>query len=150
LPLAQKYFVLQTFLQVPLLTTQLPKITREGLQEAECLEEEAKVASFLWFSAFPLELSLFSRSKTAVMAAWKPWGLACSAASIKLSQAAFRLLYLSDSSEEEKRLSSDTEFELEHEESNEGEDLTAYQHFQAHAAFAFVTATGGDVPQIMF
>jgi hypothetical protein len=50
-----KYFALQTFLQVPLLTTQLPKITREGLQEAECLEEEAKVASFLWFSAFPLE-----------------------------------------------------------------------------------------------
>jgi hypothetical protein len=56
LPLARKYFALQTFLQVPLLTTQLPKITKEGLQEAECLEEEAKVASFLWFSAFPLEL----------------------------------------------------------------------------------------------
>jgi hypothetical protein len=46
------------FLQVPLLTTQLLKITKEGLQEAECLEEEAKVASFLWFSAFPLELFL--------------------------------------------------------------------------------------------
>jgi hypothetical protein len=31
-------------------------ITKEGLQEAECLEEEAKVASFLWFSAFqPLQ-----------------------------------------------------------------------------------------------
>jgi hypothetical protein len=44
------------FLQVLLLTTQLPEITKEGLQEAECLEEEAKVASFLWFSAFPLEL----------------------------------------------------------------------------------------------
>jgi hypothetical protein len=43
-------------LQVPLLTKHLPKITKEGLQEAECLEEEAKVASFLWFSAFPLEL----------------------------------------------------------------------------------------------
>jgi hypothetical protein len=43
-------------LQVPLLTTQLPKITREGLQEAECLEEEVKVVSFFWFSAFPLEL----------------------------------------------------------------------------------------------
>jgi hypothetical protein len=56
LPLARKYFALQTFLQVPLLTTQLPKITKEGLQEAECLEEEAKVASFIWFSAFPLEL----------------------------------------------------------------------------------------------
>jgi hypothetical protein len=42
-------------LQVPLLTKHLPKITKEGLQEAECLEEEAKVASFLWFSAFPLE-----------------------------------------------------------------------------------------------
>jgi hypothetical protein len=44
------------FLQVLLLTTQLPEITKEGLQETECLEEEAKVASFLWFSAFPLEL----------------------------------------------------------------------------------------------
>jgi hypothetical protein len=38
LPLARKYFALQMFLQVPL----LPKITKEGLQEAECLEEEAK------------------------------------------------------------------------------------------------------------
>jgi hypothetical protein len=56
LPLARKYYALQTFLQVLLLTTQLPEITKEGLQEAECLEEEAKVASFLWFSAFPLEL----------------------------------------------------------------------------------------------
>jgi hypothetical protein len=46
------------FLQVPLLTTHLPKITKKGLQEAECLEEEAKVTSFLWFSAFPLELVL--------------------------------------------------------------------------------------------
>jgi hypothetical protein len=46
------------FLQVSLLTTQLLKITKEGLQEAECLEEEAKVASFLWFGAFPLELFL--------------------------------------------------------------------------------------------
>jgi hypothetical protein len=35
---------------------QLPKITKEGLQEAEGLEEEAKVSSFLWFGAFPLEL----------------------------------------------------------------------------------------------
>jgi hypothetical protein len=35
---------------------QLPKITKEGLQEAEGLEEEAKVSSFLWLSAFPLEL----------------------------------------------------------------------------------------------
>jgi hypothetical protein len=56
LPLARKHFALQTFLQVPLLTTQLSKITKEGLQEAECLEEEVKVTSFLWFNAFPLEL----------------------------------------------------------------------------------------------
>jgi hypothetical protein len=55
LPLARKYFALQAFLQVPLLTIQLPKITREGLQESECLDEEAKVASFLWFNTFPLE-----------------------------------------------------------------------------------------------
>jgi hypothetical protein len=41
----------------------LPEITKEGLQEveeglqeAEGLEEEAKVSSFLWLSAFPLEL----------------------------------------------------------------------------------------------
>jgi hypothetical protein len=50
------FFASQTFLQVLLLTVQLPKITKEGLQEAEGLEEEAKVSSFLWLSAFPLEL----------------------------------------------------------------------------------------------
>jgi hypothetical protein len=43
-------------LQVPLLTTQLPKITKEGLQEAEGLQEEAKVYSFLWLHAFLLEI----------------------------------------------------------------------------------------------
>jgi hypothetical protein len=83
---------------------QLPKITKEGLQEAEGLEEEVKVSSFLWLGAFPLELSLFRCSKTTVTAAQKPWGLACSVASIKLSQAAFRLLYLSDTSEEEEQI----------------------------------------------
>jgi hypothetical protein len=57
LPLAQKYFFAsQTFLQVLLLTIQLLKITKEGLQEAEGLREEVKVSSFLWLSAFPLEL----------------------------------------------------------------------------------------------
>jgi hypothetical protein len=56
IPLAQKYFALQTFLQVLLLTTQLPKIAKEGMQEAEGLEEEAKVSSFLQLGAFPLEL----------------------------------------------------------------------------------------------
>jgi hypothetical protein len=34
----------------------LPKITKEGLQEAEGLKEEAKVSSLLWLNAFPLEL----------------------------------------------------------------------------------------------
>jgi hypothetical protein len=34
-------------------------ITKEGLQEAESLEEEAKVSSFLWLSTFPLELVPF-------------------------------------------------------------------------------------------
>jgi hypothetical protein len=29
-------------------------------------------------------------------------------------------------------------------------DLTAYHHLQVHAAFAFGTTTGGDVPQIVF
>jgi hypothetical protein len=44
------------FLQVLLLTMRLPKITKEGLQEAEGLEEEVKLASFIWLNAFPLEL----------------------------------------------------------------------------------------------
>jgi hypothetical protein len=35
------------------------KITKEGMQEVECLEEEAKVSSLLWFSAFPLEIFPF-------------------------------------------------------------------------------------------
>jgi hypothetical protein len=50
------FFASQTFLQVLLLVIQLLKITKEGLREAEGLEEEAKVSSFLWLSAFPLEL----------------------------------------------------------------------------------------------
>jgi hypothetical protein len=37
---AKIFFALQTFLQVLLLTIQLLKITKEGLQEAEGLEEE--------------------------------------------------------------------------------------------------------------
>jgi hypothetical protein len=56
LSLAEKYFASQTFLQDLLLTMQPPKITKEGLQEAEGLEEEVKVSSFLWLSAFPFEL----------------------------------------------------------------------------------------------
>jgi hypothetical protein len=44
------FFASQTFLQVLLLTIQLLKITKEGL------EEEAKVSSFHWLNAFPLEL----------------------------------------------------------------------------------------------
>jgi hypothetical protein len=83
---------------------QLPEITKEGLQEAEGLEEEAKVASFLWLNDFPLELVPLQPLKTTVTAMRKPWGLACSAASIKLSQVVFRLLYLSDTSEEEEQI----------------------------------------------
>jgi hypothetical protein len=49
LPLAQKYFLHHK-------RSCRPEITKGGLQEAEGLEEEAKVASFLWLSAFPLEL----------------------------------------------------------------------------------------------
>jgi hypothetical protein len=49
------FFASKTFLQVLLLTIQLLKITKEGLQEIEDLGEEAKVSSFLWLSAFPLE-----------------------------------------------------------------------------------------------
>jgi hypothetical protein len=55
---AKIFFALQTFLQVVLLTIRLLKITKEGLQEAEGLEEEAKVSSFLWLSDFPLGLVL--------------------------------------------------------------------------------------------
>jgi hypothetical protein len=55
-PWHKKFFASQAFLQVLLLTGQLPKITKEGLQEAEGLQEEAKVSSFLWLDAFPLEL----------------------------------------------------------------------------------------------
>jgi hypothetical protein len=50
------FFASQTFLQVLLLIIQLFEIIEEGLQEAEGLEEEAKVSSFLWLNAFPLEL----------------------------------------------------------------------------------------------
>jgi hypothetical protein len=50
------FFPSQTFLQVLLLIMQLLKITKEGLEEAEGLEEEAKISSFLWLGAFPLEL----------------------------------------------------------------------------------------------
>jgi hypothetical protein len=50
------FFASQTFLQILLLTMQLPELTKGSLQEAEGIEEEAKVASFLWLSAFPLEL----------------------------------------------------------------------------------------------
>jgi hypothetical protein len=41
------FFASQTFLQVLLLTIELLKITKEGLQEAEGLGGEAKVSSFL-------------------------------------------------------------------------------------------------------
>jgi hypothetical protein len=95
------FFASQTFLHVLLLTIQLLEITKEGMQEAEGLEEEAKVSSFLWLSAFPLELVPLQLLQYHRDATRKPWGLAFSAASIKLSQAAFRLLYLSDISEEE-------------------------------------------------
>jgi hypothetical protein len=49
-------FCITNILAGSFIGTQLPKITREGLQEAGCLEEEEKVASFLWFRAFPLQL----------------------------------------------------------------------------------------------
>jgi hypothetical protein len=98
------FFASQTFLQVLLLTIQLFNITKEGLQEAEGLQEEAKVSSFLWLSAFPLELVPLQLLQDHRDDDAKPWGLACSAASIKLSQATFRLLYLSDISIEEEQI----------------------------------------------
>jgi hypothetical protein len=103
LPLAQKYFTLQVFLRV-FLIAHLPKITKESLQEAECLEEEAKVSSLLWLSAFPLELVLLQPLQDHRDGGVETLGLACSAASIRLSQAAFRLLYLSDTSKEEEQI----------------------------------------------
>jgi hypothetical protein len=92
------------FLQVLLLTMRLPKITKEGLQEAEGLEEEVKLASFIWLNAFPLELVPLQPLQYHRDGDAETLGLACSAASIKLSQAAFRLLYLSDTFEEEEQV----------------------------------------------
>jgi hypothetical protein len=93
------FFASQTFLQVLLVTIQLLKITKEGLQEAEGLEEEAKVSSFLWLSAFPLELVPLQ-----LLQDHRDGDAETLGASIKLSQAAFRLLYLSDISEEEEQI----------------------------------------------
>jgi hypothetical protein len=59
---------------------------------------------FFGLALFLFSSSLFSRSKTTMMATRKPWGLACYAASIKLSQAAFKLLHLLDISEGEKQI----------------------------------------------
>jgi hypothetical protein len=98
------FFASQMFLQVLLLTIELLKITKEGLQEAEGLKEEAKYLHFFGSAPFLLSSSLFSCSKTTVTATRKPWALACSAGSIMLSQAAFRLLYLSDIFEEEEQI----------------------------------------------
>jgi hypothetical protein len=76
------------------------------LQKKACRKQKAwrkkrKCLHFFGSAPFLLSSSLFSCSKTTVTATRKPWGLACSAACIKLFQAAFRLLYLSDISEEE-------------------------------------------------
>jgi hypothetical protein len=58
-------------------------------------------------------------------------------------------LYLSETSEEENSLLN-VRSEVCMWESNEDEDLTPYQRLQAHAAFAFGTAAGGDVSQVVF
>jgi hypothetical protein len=62
------------------------------------------VSSLLWFSAFPLELVPLQLLQDHRDGGVETLGLACSAASIKLSQAAFGLLYLSDISEEEEKV----------------------------------------------
>jgi tRNA(Met) C34 N-acetyltransferase TmcA len=64
------------------------------------------------------------------------------AASIRLSQEAFKLLYLSEISEEGN--SCQVKIWDWVRESNKDGDLTPYQRLQAHAAFAFGIATGGD------
>jgi hypothetical protein len=86
-------------LQVLLVTIQLLKITKEGLQEAEGLEEEAKLSSFLWLSAFPLELIPLQLLQDHRDSDAETLG-----ASIKLSQEAFGLLYLSYIAEEEEQI----------------------------------------------
>jgi hypothetical protein len=53
---------------------------------------------------FFLSSSLFNYSRTTVTATWKLWGWPWLAASIRLSQAAFRLLYLSETSKGEEHL----------------------------------------------
>jgi hypothetical protein len=92
------------FLQVLLLTMQLPKITKEGFRKQKACRKKRKYLHFFGSALFLLSSSLFRCSKITMTAMQKPWGLACSAASIKLYQAAFRLLYLSDTSEEEEQI----------------------------------------------
>jgi hypothetical protein len=79
------FFASQTFFQVLLLIIELLEITEEGLREAEDLEKKQKYLHFFGSAPFLLSSSLFSCSKTTMTATWKPWGLVCSAASIKLS-----------------------------------------------------------------
>jgi hypothetical protein len=55
---------------------------------------------FFGSAFFLFSSSLFSCSRTTVTATYKLQGLSCSAASIKMSQEVFRLLYLSETSEE--------------------------------------------------
>jgi hypothetical protein len=69
------------------------------------------------------------------------------AASIRLSQEAFTLLYLSEISEEGNSCQEKIWDWVR--ESNKDDDLTPNQHLQAHVAFAFGIATGGDVPQVV-
>jgi hypothetical protein len=91
--------------------------------------------------------SLFNCSRTTVTATWKLRGLPWLAASIRLSQEAFKLLYLSEISEEGNSCQEKSWDWVR--ESNKDDDLTPYQRLQAHAAFAFGIATGGDVPQVV-
>jgi hypothetical protein len=69
------------------------------------------------------------------------------ATSIRLSQEAFTLLYLSKISEEWNSCQEKIWDWVQ--ESNKDDDLTPNQRLQAHAAFVFGIATGGDVPQVV-
>jgi hypothetical protein len=79
------FFASQTFLQVLLLTIQLLRIQKKACRKQKAWRKKRKYLHFIGLAPFLLSSSLCSCSKTTVTATREPWGLACFAASIKLS-----------------------------------------------------------------
>jgi hypothetical protein len=67
---------------------------------------------------------------------------------MRLSQEAFRLLYLSETSKGKEQLLEYEDLSLSMESNKDG-SLTLYQRLQSHVAFAFGVAASSDVPQVM-